>query len=349
MTLGPVMLDLHGTELLAQERELLAHPAVGGVILFSRNYESPEQLQALTAAVHDARHPRLLLAVDQEGGRVQRFRDGFTHLPPAGDFGKIHDSDPERGRRLAENAGWLMAAEVLAAGVDLSFAPVLDLDYGVSGVIGDRAFHRDPEIVGTLALAYQRGMHQAGMATVGKHFPGHGAVAVDSHLDLPVDDRQFADLEMNDLRPFARLAANGMEAVMAAHILFPAIDSQPAGFSRFWITQLLREQMGFQGAVFSDDLSMGGAQWAGDYAARADMALDAGCDMVLVCNHPEEAVQVVEHLENYRAPASSMRLARLHGRTRMNWPRLQASDLWRSAREALSRPETEPWLDMDLD
>lgn len=349
MTLGPVMLDLRGTALLAEERELLSHPAVGGVILFARNYESPGQLQALTAALHAVREPRLLLAVDQEGGRVQRFRDGFTRLPPAGDYGRYYDRDRELGLRLAEQGGWLMAAEVLAAGVDLSFAPVLDLDRGVSSVIGDRAFHRDPGAVAQLGLAFQRGMRRAGMAAVGKHFPGHGAVAVDSHLDLPVDRRAYADVELEDLRPFARLAANGLQAVMAAHILFPAIDPQPAGFSRFWITQILREQMGFQGAVFSDDLSMGGAQWAGDFPSRAATALDAGCDMVLVCNHPDQAVQVVEYLEDYRAPASSMRLSRLHGNPDGDPRRLRDGDAWREAVAALNAAGSEPWLDMDLE
>ena len=226
---------------------------------------------------------------------------------------------------------------------------MLDLDYGVSSVIGDRAFHRGADAVAELGHAFARGMHRAGMAAVGKHFPGHGAVAVDSHLDLPVDTRAFTDVELDDLRPFARLAANGLQAIMAAHLLYPAIDPQPAGFSRFWIARLLREQMGFQGAVFSDDLSMGGAQWAGDYPTRADMALDAGCDMVLVCNHPDAAVQVVEHLENYRAPASSMRLARLHGNLAADWRRLHDSEAWAAAAAALHASESEPWLDMDLD
>lgn len=349
MTLGPVMLDLRGTALLAEERELLRHPAVGGVILFARNYESPAQLRALTGSLHAVRDPRLLIAVDQEGGRVQRFRDGFSHLPPAGHYGRLYEGDPVRALQTAEQGGWLMAAEVLAAGVDLSFAPVLDLDHGVSSVIGDRAFHRRVGAVTELGLAFVRGMRRAGMAAVGKHFPGHGSVAVDSHLALPVDTRAFTDVELSDLRPFARLIANGLQAVMAAHILFPAVDPQPAGFSRFWITELLREQLGFQGAVFSDDLGMGGAQWAGDFPARASMALDAGCDMVLVCNHPEEAVRVVEHLDDYRAPASSMRLARMHGNLSVDWDRLHASEAWRDAVAAVRGSEAEPWLDMDLD
>ena len=349
MTLGPVMLDLEGVELLPEERELLAHPAVGGVILFSRNYASPEQVSALCDAIHAVRTPPLLVAVDQEGGRVQRFRDGFTRLPPLGVPGRAWNHSPRHARELAGTLGWLMASEVLAVGVDLSFAPVLDLDRGISSVIGDRAFHRRPDVVAELALAWQRGMHRAGMASTGKHFPGHGAVAADSHHALPEDVRALADLELEDLVPFARLVANDLNGVMAAHVVYPAIDASPAGFSRFWLQEVLRDQLGFQGVIFSDDLSMAGAEWAGDAVQRAHLALESGCDMVLVCNDRPAAEQVVESLGGYTSPASSMRLARLHGQRRHDWQSLHQSREWRRAAEQAAACEVEPWLDMDLE
>jgi len=349
MSMGPVMVDVQGVELMQEEREMLKHPAVGGVILFSRNYESPEQVHHLAGEIHRLRQPPLLVAVDQEGGRVQRFRDGFFRLPPVGRLGPIYEKDRQMALLLAQEAGWLMASEVLAVGVDLSFAPVLDLDLGISAVIGDRAFHRSPEAVTELALAYQRGMHEAGMASVGKHFPGHGGVAADSHHSLPEDERDLVDLEMNDLVPFARLMRNGLNAVMAAHVLYPQIDAQPAGFSRRWLTSVLRESMGFQGVIFSDDLSMGGAEWAGDYPQRARVALEAGCDMVLVCNQPEYAAQVVESLSGYNDPAAQLRLARMHGASFPERNKLMASKRWHSAVRLLERCDPEQWLDMDLE
>lgn len=344
MTLGPVMLDIKSVVLQPEEKEILAHPSVGGVILFSRNYASPDQLIALCEAIHAVRSPPLLIAVDQEGGRVQRFRAHFTRLPAVGLIEKSEDA-----LQVAEQSGWLMATEVLAGGVDLSFAPVLDLDYGVSSVIGDRAFHRQADKVSELALAYQRGMHQAGMATVGKHFPGHGAVQADSHERLPEDERSFADLLLEDLVPFERLISNGLNGIMAAHVLYPAIDPQPAGFSRFWLQDVLRERFNFQGVIFSDDLSMGGAEWAGSYADRADRSLQAGCDMVLVCNQPEAAITVIEHLEHYRNPASSMRLVRLHGQCKIGWQDLYNNTGWQAASETIRLCESEPWLDMDME
>ncbi|HFD80321.1 MAG TPA: beta-N-acetylhexosaminidase [Gammaproteobacteria bacterium] len=349
MSIGPVMVDLQGLELQPEERELLQHPAVGGVILFSRNYESPQQLLALSEAIHGLRRPPLLIAVDQEGGRVQRFRDDFVRLPPAGRFGELYDSDRVRALKLAQAAGWLMASEVLSVGVDLSFAPVLDLDLGVSAVIGDRAFHRRPEVVAELAQAWQRGMHEAGMASVGKHFPGHGGVAPDSHHELPQDDRSLADLELADLIPFERLVPNGLNGVMVAHVLYPQLDRQPAGFSQRWLGGVLRQSLGFQGAVFSDDLSMGGAAWAGDYPQRATAALEAGCDMVLVCNQPERAAEVVESLAGYHEPAAQLRLARMHGSRFPERAELLASQRWRAVTAALESCESERWLDMDLE
>jgi len=349
MSMGPVMIDLQGLELQPEERDKLVHPAVGGVILFSRNYDSPQQVRALVAQIHAVRQPPLLVAVDQEGGRVQRFRDGFFRLPPLGRFGELYAQDARRARYLVREAGWLMASEVLAVNVDLSFAPVLDLDRGISAVIGDRAFHRDPEVVSELALAYQRGMHAAGMATVGKHFPGHGGVTADSHRQLPEDSRGYADLEMEDLVPFQRLVQNGLNGIMVAHVLYPQIDTRPAGFSNFWLRQVLRERLGFQGVIFSDDLSMGGAEWAGDYPQRAQLALQAGCDMVLVCNQPERAAEVLDALQAYHDPASQLRLAHMHGRDFSGLESLRAGKRWQMAVRLLEACESARWLDMDLE
>ena len=349
MSIGPVMADVQGLELQAEEREMLQHPAVGGVILFSRNYESVEQVHALADAIHRLREPPLLIAVDQEGGRVQRFRDGFFRLPPVGRLGAIYQKNPKQALQLAQEAGWLMASEVLSVGVDLSFAPVLDLDLGVSTVIGDRAFHRKADAVAELALAYQRGMHQAGMASVGKHFPGHGGVVADSHHSLPEDERSLIDLQMKDLIPFERLMHNGLNGMMAAHVLYPQIDAQPAGFSRRWLTGVLRQMFGFQGAIFSDDLSMGGAEWAGDYPQRARLALQAGCDMVLVCNQPEQAARVIESLSDYNDPAAHLRLARMHGAAFPDRGALTGCQRWQKAVALLEQCEPERWLDMDLE
>jgi beta-N-acetylhexosaminidase len=343
------MLDVAGTSLSGEERTLLREPAVGGVILFSRNFESPQQVAALVADIHGLRSPRLLVAVDQEGGRVQRFRDGFTRLPPVRRLGELFDRDPRRALQLAEVTGWLMAAELRAVGIDISFAPVLDLDYGVSTVIGDRAFHRQPEAVAVLAQAYQRGMQEAGMAATGKHFPGHGAVRADSHHELPIDERPFAELEFEDLLPFERLAHQGMKAMMAAHVIYRHCDPQAAGFSPFWLRTVLRERLGFQGVIFSDDLNMAAARCAGDYPARARAALAAGCDMVLVCNAPEQARTVAEALHDYHDPAAMMRLVRLHGTGgEADLEGLKASGPWRRAVELVRSCDPEPLLDMDL-
>jgi beta-N-acetylhexosaminidase len=336
MGLGPIMLDLEGVELSAMEREMLRHPQAGGVILFSRNYESIEQLSALVESIHAVRDPHLLVAVDHEGGRVQRFREGFTRLPPAAAIGKAYDVDRQRGRELAEQAGWLMAAELRAVGLDFSFAPVLDINHGVSGVIGDRAFHRDPQVVSTLAQAYIRGMREAGMAAVGKHFPGHGGVREDSHLTLPEDTRSLEQILSTDIAPFAQLANDSLAGIMPAHVRYAKVDELPAGFSRYWLRTVLRERLGFQGAIFSDDLSMAGAEFLGDYPARAHAALEAGCDMVLVCNHPEGAAAVLDALSGHEDAVSRVRLARFHGRGAGAAPAaLRQHARWQSARTAI--------------
>ena len=313
-SLGLVMLDVEGKQLNDADRRRLCHPLTGGVILFSRNYESPRQLEELTAAIHRLRRPPLLIAVDHEGGRVQRFREGFTRLPPMRALGAIWDTHPQRARHLARDAGYVLAAELRAQGIDLSFTPVLDLDFGNSAVIGDRAFHSQPQAVIELAGALIEGLALAGMASCGKHFPGHGFIAADSHTEVPVDTRSLAQIEAADLLPFRELVAHGLSAVMPAHVIYPAVDERPAGFSKIWLSQILRTQMEFQGVIFSDDLSMEGARVAGDIVARAHAALDAGCDMVLVCNRPDAADELLSRLQRAIPPASLARLARLHGR-----------------------------------
>jgi len=339
MPLGPVMIDLVGTSISKQEREWLTNPLVGGVILFTRNYESLEQLESLVDDIHASNHRMtpLLVAVDHEGGRVQRFREGFTRLPAAAEIGTIYRNDRKRGRRLAEQAGWVMASELRAVGVDFSFAPVLDIDYGVSNVIGDRAFYNSADGVADLATNYVAGMKQAGMSSVGKHFPGHGAVEVDSHYALPVDEREFVDIEMADLIPFERLIVNGLSGIMPAHILYPKIDRELAGFSPFWLQNVLRGQLQFQGVIFSDDLSMGGATEAGNITRRASMALEAGCDMVLVCNDPAAIATLLDELNYEHDPVHNIRLARLHGRHRITLKQLHADPHWTQSVHALSR------------
>jgi beta-N-acetylhexosaminidase len=330
------MLDLHGLEMDADEREMLNHPAVGGVILFSRNYESVDQLTSLCCEIHELRNPHLLIAVDHEGGRVQRFRAGFSELPPAAWYGEEYRKHPEQGLKSAELGGWLMASELRACGIDFSFAPVLDLGLGISEVIGDRAFSNQPEVVGRLAQAWMMGCHGAGMAVVGKHFPGHGGVTADSHQALPIDQRRFEDLQMEDLRPFERMIEHGMEAIMPAHVIYERIDKHLAGFSRFWLHRVLRQQLGFQGVIFSDDLDMAAAGEAGDYAQRAVAALEAGCDMVLVCNNRSAALQVLERLKEYDDPAAHVRLMRMHGRKQRSLQQIHLDPRWKLAVHQLS-------------
>ncbi|MGA7539717.1 MAG: beta-N-acetylhexosaminidase [Steroidobacteraceae bacterium] len=346
MTLGPLMIDLEGTSVTADEREMLRHPLVGGVILFTRNYADPEQLSALVAQIHAARSPSLIVAVDQEGGRIQRFRAGFSALPPARRIGHEYDADARAGLELARSMGWLMAAELRARGLDLSFAPCVDIDYGVS-IITDRAFHRSPDAVAALASAYARGMRDAGMAATAKHFPGHGAVVTDSHLALPVDRRQLADLT-GDLSPYRRLIANGLPAVMVAHILFPAVDEAPSSLSARWIRDVLRGEMRFQGVVFSDDLSMGGAAAAfGDVVTRATRALSAGCDMIVVCNQRASVLELLDRLRAEPEPASGLRLVRLHGRGGWSLEELKTRPEWQRAQAWLERCAAAPTLNLD--
>lgn len=313
MSLGPVMLDVVGTELTADDIRRLQHPLVGGVILFARNFEHCEQLKALTASIHKVRQPPLLIAVDHEGGRVQRFREGFTNIPPMREFGKIWDKDRKKAMALAVEAGWILAAELRAHGVDFSFTPILDMDYGDSLVIGDRAFHLDPRAINELAFSLMQGLKKGGMAAVGKHFPGHGFVVADSHVSIPIDEREFDQIAQNDMQPFRQMIDEGLPAIMPAHVIYPKVDDKPAGFSAKWLQKVLRERLGFNGAIFSDDLSMEGATVGGDVTTRSLAALHAGCDMVLLCNRPDLADELLDNLV-WKMPAQSIvRLTRMHG------------------------------------
>jgi len=314
LSLGPVMLDVAGTELTPDDRRRLMHPLTGGVILFSRNYTDSKQLTLLTREIHALRSPSLLIAVDHEGGRVQRFRDGFTAIPAMRELGLAWNAGAQRARQITQAVGFVLAAELRAHGIDLTFAPVLDLDYGSSSVIGDRAFHSDARIVAELARALVQGFKQAGMSGVGKHFPGHGHVRADSHLEVPVDERAYADIEASDIVPFRRLIAAGLGGIMPAHVIYPSVDDRPAGFSPIWLKRILRGELGFDGIVFSDDLNMEGASVAGGFLERSQIALDAGCDMVLICNNIA-AVDELYGSFRYLMPAVSLaRLGRMHGR-----------------------------------
>jgi beta-N-acetylhexosaminidase len=341
------MLDIEGLSLSPADRDLLREPAVGGVILFARNFETVEQVTDLVADIRAVRRPPLLVAVDHEGGRVQRFRDGFTEIPPMRRIGREYDRDPGSGIQAAREAGWLIAAELRAAGIDLCFAPCVDLDWGISEVIGDRAFHRQPEVVAELANAFARGLRSAGMAAVAKHFPGHGAVIADSHLKLPVDRREYG-LILDDMRPYERLVStSAIAGVMLAHIVYAGIDAQPAGFSTYWVQRELRSRIGFGGAVFSDDLSMKATESYGSMAERARLSLDAGCDMILVCNDRDAAHEAVAALGDYTNPLSLVRLARLHGTSQQRRETLLASTEWQAANARFRHWSDRPELHLD--
>ncbi len=312
LPLGAVIADVEGLLLTAADRRRLMHPQLGGVILFSRHYESVTQLCALTAEIRALRGGEFVIAVDHEGGRVQRFREGFTVLPAMRKLGTLWDADEDAALKAAKDCGYVLASELRACGVNLSFTPVLDLDYSESGVIGDRAFHRDPHIVAALAAALQRGLSEGGLASCGKHFPGHGYIRADSHHEVPVDERDYAAIESEDMLPYKQLIPAGLSSVMPAHVIYPKVDAQPAGFSRKWLQEILRGAYRFEGVIFSDDLSMEGASVAGGYDARAVAALEAGCDMVLVCNDPLNADVVLQGLAARRAaPVGAARLAHL--------------------------------------
>ena len=303
LPLGPVVLDPTGLALTEDDRQRLRHPAAGGVILFAHNYESPEQLLALTDEISRLRDPELPVCVDHEGGRVQRFRDGFTALPPLRSLGVLWERDREAGRRCAHDAAYVAAAELAAHGVDFSFAPVLDLDYGASSVIGDRALHYDPNAVGALGAQIIRGFAAGGMRAVAKHFPGHGFAAADSHTAVPRDERSIAMIMKKDVAPYRAAIEAGLGGVMPAHVIYTKADSEPAGYSKFWLQDVLRGKLGFDGLIFSDDLSMEGASTAGGIPERAQAALAAGCDIVLLCQNPEGQEKLLDFLASTRLAA----------------------------------------------
>ena len=334
---GPVFVDVAGLELTPDDIERLQHPQVGGVILFARNFAAPLQLIQLAHSIRELRKPQLLIAVDHEGGRVQRFRHGFTPIPAMRQLGRLWDRDPAQALAAARGCGFVIGSELQAHGVDFSFAPVLDVDYGESSVIGDRALHGDPNVIAVLAEALQAGLTAAGMASVGKHFPGHGYVRADSHLEVPVDDRTLAEISASDLIPFQRLARSGLAGIMPAHVVYPKVDGKAAGFSSVWLQKILREKLGFDGVIFSDDLSMEGASTAGGMMARANAALNAGCDMVLLCNDPRAQDTLLEGLERRPvAPTLTRRLEKLRGRA-ISTAALKASAAYLAAAENLAR------------
>jgi beta-N-acetylhexosaminidase len=331
LPLGPAVIDVVGTVLTDADRERLCHPAAGGVILFARNYESPEQLLALTEDIERLREPALPVCVDHEGGRVQRFRAGFSAIPAMRELGRLWDRDRAAARDTARAAAYIIGAELAAHGVDFSFAPVLDLDYGGSSVIGDRALHFDPTAVGALGACIAQGFAAAGVAAVGKHFPGHGYAEADSHVAVPRDERKFADIQRKDLVPFHMAIEAGLAAVMPAHVIYTQVDPEPAGYSKHWLQEVLRGKLGFGGMIFSDDLSMEGASVAGGVAERARAALAAGCDMVLLCNDPAGQEVLLESLAD-TALANPERLERMR---RKGGRDLRKSVAYREAQDSL--------------
>jgi beta-N-acetylhexosaminidase len=328
-----VVVDVLGPALADEDRERIRHPAAGAVILFARNYEHPDQLKLLTEDIERLREPALPVCADHEGGRVQRFREGFTAIPPMRTLGKLWDRDRDVGRAAATAIGYIVAAELGAHGVDFSFAPVLDLDYGGSSVIGDRALHFDPTAVGALGACLVRGLAQGGVAAVGKHFPGHGYAEADSHVAVPRDERSFKEIARKDIVPYKAVIEAGLAAVMPAHVIYPQVDAEPAGYSKHWLQEVLRGKLGFEGLVFSDDLSMEGAAVAGGPPERARAALGAGCDMVLLCNNPKGLDELLESLKDVplSKPERLERMKKQGGRD------LRKSVAYRESQEVLQK------------
>ena len=316
LPLGPIMTSIEGTALTAEDEEVLRHPLIGGVVYFARNFVDKKQLTALSSAIKALRDPALVIAVDQEGGRVQRFREGFTEIPPMRSLGDLWTTHPPSARARAFELGFTIGSELGEVGVDFSLAPVLDLDYGESTVIGHRAFHRDPIAVSALATALMQGLRAEGMASVGKHFPGHGFVKGDTHWERPTDDRSYQQVEAADLIPFRELVAAGLDGVMAAHLIFPQIDAQLAGFSPFWLQSVLRNKLHFRGVIFTDDLGMVAAHAVGDLTARAEAAVVGGADIVMPCNDRPGLIELLDHWK----PAPESSLARKWERMRKTAP-----------------------------
>lgn len=313
MSLGPLMIDLVSTQITPQEKQWLCHPAVGGVILFTRNFESHQQLRELVDEIHAIKSPPLLVAVDQEGGRVQRFKDGYTKIPPMHSLGALFDKDPEHALEVSTLLAWQLASELREYDIDFSFTPILDLATSESRVIGDRAFHSQPQVVLQLAQAFMKGLHQGGMQAIGKHFPGHGTVVADSHEECPIDERDFDTIVNNDLQPFVEMIRAGLLGIMSAHVVYPCKDTVPASFSSIWLDDILRQQYGFEGVIFSDDLSMLGAHVVGDIQRRIDRALQASSDMILLCNQTQDIPKALQYLAEYKNEKSANRLSRFHG------------------------------------
>src|SRR5262245_48548580 len=328
---GPAVIDVLGLALTDDDRRRLSHPAAGGVILFSRNFQDTTQLASLTEEIQRLREPELPICVDHEGGRVQRFKAGFTLLPPMRELGRLWDRDRPAGRAAARAAAYVAAAELAAHGIDFSFAPVLDLDFGSSGVIGDRALHFDPTAVGALGAGLIQGFADAGMAAVGKHFPGHGFCEADSHVAVPSDGRGFAEIWKKDIVPYKPAIEAGMAAVMPAHVIYGQVDPEPAGYSKYWLQEVLRGKLGFDGLIFSDDLSMEGASTVGGIPERARAALGAGCDMVLLCNDPAGPEVPLDSLRDFSLvkPERIERMRKQGGRD------LRKSVAYREAQETL--------------
>jgi len=331
------MTDISGRELTSADRDLLLEENVGGVILFSRNYESPQQISKLVQEIRNLKSPPLLVAVDHEGGRVQRFRNGFTDIPAMRKIGRLYEINANVALKVSETVGWIIGAELRSVGIDLSFAPCVDLDWGVSSVIGDRSFHKNKYAVENLAYHFSKGMRESGMSPVAKHFPGHGAVAIDSHEDLPIDRREFSKL-LDDIYPYESLIRkNTVSAVMMAHIIYKEADNLPASISEYWMQNHLRNQLNFDGVIFSDDLSMHALRDYGDTVTRAERALRSGCDMILICNDRDNTKKVIQAKKNHSNYNSMIRIARVSGKKTYSLGELQNDQKWRSARALIEK------------
>ena len=326
--MGPIMMDVLGASLTEEDKELLSHPLVGGLILFTRNFQSPEQLSELVKNIRLFAQKPLLIAVDHEGGRVQRFREGFSTIPAMGKLFDYANENIVAAQKLAKQSGALMALEVQGVGIDISFAPVLDIN-GISDVIGLRSFHQQPEIIKPLASAFIEGMHSVGMKATGKHFPGHGSVQADSHVDLPIDDRSYQEISSIDLLPFQQLISEGrVDALMPAHVIYPDVDDKSVGFSRIWLQDILREQLKFSGVIFSDDLSMEAASSIGGYVERSEAAQDAGCDMLLLCNNRSALINVIDNAKLQHNKISEQRVVNMLKQNDFSWSSMKEMPLW---------------------
>jgi beta-N-acetylhexosaminidase len=346
MSLGPLMIGIEGIALTERESDWLRSPLVGGVILFARNYQSRSQLEQLVGDIHAVRQPPLLVGVDQEGGRVQRFGSPFTRLPAPRSIGHLFDESPGDAISVARDVGWLMASELRACDIDLSFTPVVELDRGLADVIGDRAYHHDASTVSKLAAATMRGMREAGMVATAKHFPTHAGAHSDSHAELAVDRRDFDQL-LDDLEPYSTLIDQGLQSIMISHVIFPTLDPLPASLSPWWIRTQLRSEMGFGGVTVSDDIGMAGAAVAGRLEERAQKALEAGCDLVLACECFGDIPVLLEALRGYSDPSAQLRLMRLRGGLRQDWFALQSSQEWLTASKTLGRLDSPPALELE--